>query len=98
MSTGRRNSGGAEAVFAEGLRHLVKEAVREALGEILDSCPDGGELVTIPVAASLLSLGQTSVKKLVGSGALRSCVVGRRRLINRQEITRYGAELGHQSP
>jgi len=48
-----------------------------------------GEMLTTPQAAAALGVGTTTVKKLIASGELQSCVIRRSRRIRRDAIDAY---------
>lgn len=50
-------------------------------------------LLSVPEAAAALSLGQTQVWKLVSSGRLHSCKIGRARRISVASLEAYVAAL-----
>jgi len=50
-------------------------------------------LVTVEEAATLLRIGRTTAYELVMRGTLQSVKVGRRRLVVREGLGRYVAEL-----
>ncbi|HYN68823.1 MAG TPA: helix-turn-helix domain-containing protein [Candidatus Eisenbacteria bacterium] len=76
-----------EAALAE-LAAAIREEVASAAAPA--SGPD--RLLDVDEAAALLALGRTSVYSEIGAGRLRSCVVGRRRLIPAAAIAEFIAD------
>lgn len=53
-------------------------------------------LLTINQVAGLLNLGRTKTYEIVRSGKIRSFKVGSRRLIRREDVEQYVAELDEE--
>lgn len=58
-----------------------------------DTADHTARLLTVETTMERLSLGRSSVFALIGSGDLRSCKVGRRRLIPESAIVEFIANL-----
>ena len=54
-------------------------------------------LLTISQVASLLNLGRTTTYELIMSNRIKSVKLGRRRLIPRESVDKYVAELSDES-
>ena len=67
--------------LAEALSDLVRDAVAEAIARIDHPSSDKSAFVGIAEAARRLNLGETTTKREIAAGRLRSVLVGRRRLV-----------------
>lgn len=62
----------------------------------LNPAMEGAVLLTFEEARTYLRVGETTMKKLIATGQLRSVKLGRRRLITRKAIEQFAAELDSQ--
>jgi excisionase family DNA binding protein len=67
---------------------MLKTAAGQIVGTTVEPLA-----VDIPGACRLTGLGRTQIYELVSSGKLRSCKVGRRRIITVEAIRDYLARL-----
>jgi excisionase family DNA binding protein len=79
--------------LAAALADVIAAAVAEALSSQVPTTSDSTSLLDVAAAARQLSLGTTTVKKMVAAGQLRSVTVGRRRLIPAAALDEYTARL-----
>lgn len=79
-------------MLAESLEEIIRRAVRDALADN-GGAHDESALLSMKEGCNRLGLGLTTVKREIADGRLRSCVVGRRRLIPAAAIAEYAAAL-----
>jgi len=79
--------------LAAALADVVASAVAEALAGRATLPPDTAELLSVQEAARRLSIGTTTVKRLIATGELRSVTVDRRRLVPVRAISDFVSDL-----
>jgi excisionase family DNA binding protein len=55
--------------------------------------PNGSLLITVEEATEQLRISRSKIYQFIRSGALKTCVIGRRRLVRRADLERFVAEL-----
>jgi excisionase family DNA binding protein len=91
-------------LLAAALAEVVQDAVAEALTRMAG--PANSEetaLIGVPEAARRLNLDETTTKREIATGRLRSVLVGRRRLVPVDAIAEFadrltGADNGARQP
>jgi len=78
--------------LAAALADVVASAVAEALAGRATLPPDT-ELLSVQEAARRLSIGTTTVKRLIATGELRSVLIDRRRLVPVRAISDFVSDL-----
>lgn len=80
------------AALAAALAAVVRQAVADAVADQQGGAGGGGELlVDVREAAHRLALGTTTVKRLIASGRLPSCLIEGRRLVGVADLERFAA-------
>jgi excisionase family DNA binding protein len=77
--------------LADALAGVVREAVKDALGEVTISTTSTPAMVSVSEAAGRLGLGKTKLNELIASGELPSVVVGKRRLLRPADLEAFAA-------
>jgi excisionase family DNA binding protein len=94
MSTHRPSRPSPYESLAEALAEILREAVTEAVSRVgKQSGSEENALVGVPEAARRLNLGETTTKREIAAGRLRSVLVGRRRLVPVDAITEFAQRL-----
>lgn len=80
--------------LAEAFAEIVRDAVAEAVGRLgKQAGAEDSALVGVPEAARRLNLGETTTKREIAAGRLRSVLVGRRRLVPVDAISEFAQRL-----
>jgi len=81
--------------LAEALAEVVRDAVADAIARMADhpSMADETAFVGVPEAARRLNLGETTTKREIAAGRLRSVLLGRRRLVPVDAIAEFAQAL-----
>jgi excisionase family DNA binding protein len=82
----------------EALGHALAVVIRQTVHEAFAATrpadlDEGTQLLAIPSAAARLGIGQTTLKKAIAAGQIRTCLVGRRRLVPVAAIVEYASAL-----
>jgi excisionase family DNA binding protein len=81
--------------LAEALADVVRDAVADAIARLADhpTLSDETAFVAVPEAARRLNLGETTTKREIAAGRLRSVLLGRRRLVPVDAIAEFAQAL-----
>ncbi len=84
--------------LAAALAEVVRDAVADAIATMADQ-PNTQETAFVGVseAARRLNLGETTTKREIAAGRLRSVLLGRRRLVPVNAIAEFAQGLGTDS-